>query len=958
MPINAIAQNGGFTLSRSFTIADGLPSNHIYNCVEDDQGFLWVTTDAGIARFDGKRFQTFTTKDGLPDDEVMDAVKENSGRIWVNCFKQGPAYFDPVQNRFISAREDNNLSNVSGTKSINLTALKQGGVMYYNEIGAYFFINGKQTPQYLIRPGITSRIIQTFPDGDVITLGATGTPNLISKLFYLKSGKVLDSLYLKSFSRLNSIQYLLQDNKIYMSVINTGKNYRLSEFKVNPIRYRVDSFSIDLPMLYPRITPKYFTVIGANGAVLVFDKESLRHKFILSGNYFTSSLYDDSKGNIWICSIDKGLLLYKKKNIGTFATPDNFSNSNFISIARKKNGALIAGNLYGQIAETDGKYFFVHSLPKTANTSWQRKIIVSQNKVFSFGEGGSYINFTVPVLNLTGSSFFFSKTAAVLNDSIIIQAGFNGLDKLNTSTGRSCPLPTINKRTTCIGIAQGNIVYHGSTDGLYKYNFVTHHDISIAYKHPLLAERIIGICSTPDNYLWVATASNGVVALQNEIVIKVFTTANGIISNNIKCISTGRRGEIWIGTNNGITILKYNGTPTVFTYQNLTINDGLSSNIINEMMLSNDTMFCATGNGICAIPANISLPKFDIPVRITGIKINGNDTTIADNYDLEYNRNNIELQYAGIELGGHFNYFQYHIDKEPWQTLDGNTLVLQMNSGKHIVGVRAVDVNDNPGTKPLLVSFTIATPFWKFLWFWILVGFLSAGFIFWLIRRREIAKREVLLQRTLNQKKMVELELQALKSQINPHFIFNCLNSIKLLNHQQKFSEAEKYLDSFASLLRSALEQSSLKQITLQQEIDFIENYLSLEKLRLPNKLSYSIEIDKSIDTSNLVIPSMLLQPYIENAVKHGIAPLKNRHGLVQVCFYTKDNSLIAEVRDNGNGIVGSNQMNSGSSGIGIENTERRSKLYNIESQISDLKETDINLTGIMVQLKIPLQRK
>jgi hypothetical protein len=367
-------------------------------------------------------------------------------------------------------------------------------------------------------------------------------------------------------------------------------------------------------------------------------------------------------------------------------------------------------------------------------------------------------------------------------------------------------------------------------------------------------------------------------------------------------------------------------------------------------------MYCATGNGICAIPANISLPEFDIPVHLTGIAINGNDTAIADNYKLEYDQNNIELKFAGIEPGGHFNYFEYRIDKTDWQNLDANALTLELSSGKHSVAIRAVDVNGNRGITPLLISFTITTPFWKSWWFWLVIILLLVGLAVWVVKKRERIKREAALQVLLNQKKLIELELQALKSQINPHFIFNCLNSIKLLNHQHKHADAEKYLDSFAALLRSALEQSSLRQITLQQEIEFIENYLSLEKLRLPDKLSYTIETDKTINTSALLIPSMLLQPHIENAVRHGIAPLKKRPGLVQVRFYIKDDILIAEVQDNGNGI-GKPKSNADNTGIGIENTERRSRLYNIESTITDLKLTDINLTGTLVQLKIPLHQ-
>src|SRR5690606_40545122 len=103
-----------------YTTKDGLPSNHIYQTVEDNKGFLWVATDAGIARFDGKYFQVFTTENGLPDNEVLSVVKEKNGQIWVNCFGQAPAYFDEVQNRFINAEHNPDLGKISNKANLSL----------------------------------------------------------------------------------------------------------------------------------------------------------------------------------------------------------------------------------------------------------------------------------------------------------------------------------------------------------------------------------------------------------------------------------------------------------------------------------------------------------------------------------------------------------------------------------------------------------------------------------------------------------------------------------------------------------------------------------------------------------------------------------------------------------------------------------------------------------------------
>ena len=260
LSFSAVSQNGGYSLFRSFTVADGLPSNHIYNCVEDNQGFLWVATDAGIARFDGKRFQTFTTKEGLPDNDVLDVVKEKNGRIWVSCFKQSPAYFDEVKNRFINAKQDTNLGLVSGTRIIYLTALKDGGVMYQNENGSWIFVNGKLTHLVYKHAGTYAGIVvQKFDDGGAVMYGSYN--NIKPTLFYIKDGEILDSLNIEMLNTKN-MRLFTQDNAFYMSNLDAGKYYIFSSFQTNPFRCRIDSFSIAEPVYSQRITGAYFTVVS------------------------------------------------------------------------------------------------------------------------------------------------------------------------------------------------------------------------------------------------------------------------------------------------------------------------------------------------------------------------------------------------------------------------------------------------------------------------------------------------------------------------------------------------------------------------------------------------------------------------------------------------------------------------------------------------------------------------
>jgi ligand-binding sensor domain-containing protein len=165
----------------SFTVNDGLPSNYIYRCIEDSKGFLWIATDAGIARFDGKHFQVFTMQQGLPDNEVLSIVKELNGRIWVNCFKQSPAYFDEVKNRFINAKVDSNLSKINeGTILMSAFPLPDGGVQFVNERGSFIFKENKLL-SYYAHQRKDGFLIKVNKDGSEIRFGVTN--NLASKVY-------------------------------------------------------------------------------------------------------------------------------------------------------------------------------------------------------------------------------------------------------------------------------------------------------------------------------------------------------------------------------------------------------------------------------------------------------------------------------------------------------------------------------------------------------------------------------------------------------------------------------------------------------------------------------------------------------------------------------------------------------------------------------------------------------
>ena len=896
----------------AFTVRDGLPSNNVYRCIEDNSGFLWVATDAGIARFDGKRFQVFTTMQGLPDNDVLEVIKEKSGRLWVNCFKQNPAYFDEVKNRFINSKEDSSLKVPEGTGLMSSYVLNEGGVLYVNEKGTFVFRNKKITAYH--GPIRSNLVFCENKDGTQLKFGQLFDfeQNIFQhKVYHTRIDEIIDSIVLQDVSRdlvPSTLKVAVDAGKLYTFYPSRKICLVYHNFKTQPMRFSRDSIFTPEPFSNFGFTTNYLFVLGYSGKMYVFDKNTLKLKMTISGNYLPNSIFIDSKENLWVSTFDKGLLLFKKTLIGAMEIPYDFKNTIFLSVARKPDGAILAGNSFGEIVETEGKTRKIYRLPEQKKEFRIRKILFSQNKTFTFSEGGIYVNYKRKLDNPPKNLFYPAKTAINYNDSIAIFGLMGGLIKLNTITEKVSHLGNNFKRITAITRTVDGFIYFGSTDGLYKYDYAKNLNTSLAQSNPLLSQRITALCTTTDSLLWLATHSNGVVIIKNDKVLFQLNEKNGIISNAILSISAAQAGKVWIGTGQGISVLTYKlvADDVIYSIQNLSVIDGLTNNSMNEMLYQNDSIYAATGNGISVIPANISIPTFNIPVALIRISVNQQDTTLSAYYKLRYDQKNIQMQFAGIELSGHFKNLQYSLDENgKWTDLDENTLTVQLNSGTHTVQVRAVDVNGNVSDKILKIEFDIATPFWNAIWFWAAIAIILQSIVIYLINLRQKKRKEAKLAKKIAGVQIASLEQQAFTSLMNPHFMFNALNSIQHYINVQDRQNANRYLSDFASLIRKNFEAAQQSFIPLEQEIENLKIYLRLEQMRFNERFSYQIKIEENLDVEDWMIPTMILQPLLENALLHGIMP-SALDGKLLIELKLEESNLIIIITDNGIGVENS----------------------------------------------------
>jgi hypothetical protein len=257
--------------------------------------------------------------------------------------------------------------------------------------------------------------------------------------------------------------------------------------------------------------------------------------------------------------------------------------------------------------------------------------------------------------------------------------------------------------------------------------------------------------------------------------------------------------------------------------------------------------------------------------------------------------------------------------------------------------------------------FTIMAPFWQRWWFVTLSVLLVLCVFIWLVQRRINSIRRKEREKSESIKRMAELELQSLRAQLNPHFMFNSLNAIQELILKEENEKSQTYLARFAKLLRMLLENADKPFIPLQTEIDFLQLYLSLEKLRIPDLL-FSIDVDRAVDTEKTMIPNMILQPYIENAIWHGLSHKENDKQL-QVRIKQSKGTTQYEIEDSGVGRQRSAELKSlyrkEHKSKGMELLSKRFKLLSkeygsdIETSVTDITSNG-NITGTLVTIKVP----
>ncbi|WP_460962573.1 two-component regulator propeller domain-containing protein [Spirosoma litoris] len=470
--------------------------------------------------------------------------------------------------------------------------------------------------------------------------------------------------------------------------------------------------------------------------------------------------------------------------------------------------------------------------------------------------------------------------------------------------------------------------------------------------------------------LWVGTNQGGLNRYDARTdSFTAFTTKDGLPNNHIVGIVEDRADNLWLSTNQGVC--RFN--PKTKVCRNYDESDGLQSNEFFDACAAgmNGQLVFGGPNGFNIFdPSTIQENPLIPPVRITRVQIqNMTEQLPIETLELPYQENDLSFDFVALNfIMPEKNQYAYQltgVDKG-WVYCGARRFVSYTNldSGTYTFRVKASNNDGVWNEQGAHLHITIQSPFWQTWWFRGLMFLLTLGLIYMALqyRIRQVKHQEA--QKTAFNKQLAAMEMQALRAQMNPHFIFNSLNSINRFIMKNESEKASDYLSKFSKLIRLILHHSSMPVVTLESELESLQLYLTLESLRFDNQFTFSIQIGKEVEPAYTELPPMIIQPYVENAIWHGLMH-KEGGGCITINWHVEKDVLICTIEDNGIGRKKSAELKSKSAtrtkSMGMQITSNRLKLSQLLDgrqptvHIRDLVDPDGEPAGTSVTVRIPI---
>ncbi len=881
--INGTLLHSQFNLI-NYSVNDGLPSPETYFIYQDHDGYIWVCTDRGLARYNGYEFENFSTSDGLTNNTIFKVFEDKAHNLWFTCYDGSITIFDYLDKVFKPFWGNDHI----------MPKLKSR--MWLSNIGFAGDVvecGTTEVGKHNIRINLRDSTISTFS-------------NDISKL----------TEYENFFSEI-----LFVDNE-FLSENIFFKKEETTPFTAFPVSNQINNYAwlFDHEFLY-----------FINQNIWIIDKTDTIN--IDMGEEITSAL-KDREGNYWVSTLKSGVYKIPSLDIRFYQPRHALEYADrFLSLYRH-NEKLFIESEYHKIFEFENQ----RKRFKKLNELFQIRV---EPKIYTPSDS------LIPVDNI-----FLNPS----NESVTVRTDYEWLSK-----GQK-------KKRVVAFHRLGTEIYFSTFRDLYQV-FNKDTIVKITDKYDVGGTTVRSITSTSDSTLVLGTTGKGVILLKDKCRLNIQEN-DGLLSDLINDVIVEKNGILWCGTNMGISKVEYSLRPeegfAIDKVTNISYNDGLASSFIKKLSYTNNTIFALSESGLTEFKADIALKKKIAP-NIHILSLTHNEEDYASGSCFNYDENNLNIKFIGISSNKPISqdFYQYKLESNgnssKWLSTNNRSVAFtQLAPGDYTFSVTARAENGD-WADPKHINFTI-NPHWTQLW-WVqtLFAFLAIGLLYILYirgvkRKSNSLKKQLEEEQILNRLKSAELDV--LRGQMNPHFVYNSLSSVQRYLQEEKKVDANEFIGRLSKLLRLGLQHSRSAFVAIEDEIEFITNYLNIETQRVPDRFSFNFEIDNRLD-NDIRIPSMMIQPLCENVIKHSY---DGSHVHIKVCFeYYSENSIKVKISDDGIGYLNSlsKTNKSPNRSLGLEILSQRIQLFknqNLEANycIQTLDEDHGN--GTSVELILPIE--
>lgn len=909
---------------RQITTEQGLPSNEVYSIIQDKDGFIWIGCDAGLFKYDGISFISYKTSK-QKSKSVAALTQTPNGRIYCHNFTGQVFYVENDQMFVIEDIGDTYISNIMASPDNDLYMTSSEGLIAYSPVSN----QSRHIPEinFLTSRGMVDKQGNVWFTGD-------------------KSGKLekekRKTLFLETNEPLAGFHAYFQYNQaIYLINTISGELFQVSQHTLEEIKVP----SLQAALIGKKITNIFVKDtkiwITTYSGLISYDFNRKEAQVFLE-NFSLSSFYEDKEGGLWVSTLYDGILyipetsfLYWKetekalkithdgKNIYFGDTKGNIHTISPISaIHRVFNIGYKADIRSLNYSPFDKLIYF------NANNNLYR--LKNEKTELVFEETGAVKDFLLThqyafVATSSGTYPLAKKSEKVLSSKSFI----------NNQWGRYLLYDSL-----------ANVLWIASNKGLYKS--VETGNQWVVEEIFFQDKQILGLAALPDFKKLFAVSFEGILFELNG------AESPKVLAELPESVQVYQmlyyQNRLILATNKGIWIWHL----IEQSWQQINKIDGLISNEILSLCILQNKIWVASPKGVQYLPINYQFSKNLAKIFLKKVLINDEVEENLKSLHLQQ-KDNLRLKLATVcyYSAEKFQY-AYRINKNTrWTYLPASSEYISINNlpaGDFFLEIKVIDHKNRDSQNSIVLEGYIYPSIWQRTWFVVgcILIFLLILTLFFKRRLRFIQiKQDSELKRIALENELKLWQQTALQVQMNPHFLFNILNSIKTYIYENDKKNAVLYLNQFADLVRKILHHSNHKSISLAEEIEMLRLYINLEAMLLGEDFSWEIQIDKNIGTEDIFVPTLLIQPFVENAFKHGLRHKKGEKQLAIRIRLIQKNQLCIEIEDNGIGRKLSAEINQKNKNLhqsfATQNIQKRIELlnqnkeYQLSTQTEDL---------------------